>query len=252
MQEIMLTGNEIISGLLNGDSLRTFMVPDPALSSNYPEHMESFDLLHIVISGDYFWAKTATAHLMHKTMTVESFCYTNTGNIFCSYHPDSNMVNFMNRKRYKKHSWQLIGNYNLVWDSASDSTLDNVRKEMEVCSRLKIAMLDAESVWNIHPVDLPMFYTDERSFELKTVMDMYPMFFRCTSDIKKVLTDQSSFFGEDVTDVSRGMPARVQAFSSFYNVRPDGTYFNFFDISRRTTQKYKRLKVFAERGRLNQ
>ena len=49
-----MTDEEIIQGILEGCSLRTFMVPDPAISTNRPEHIESYDLPHVNIKGKHF------------------------------------------------------------------------------------------------------------------------------------------------------------------------------------------------------
>ena len=43
MSDRAMTDEEIIQGVLEGCSLRTFMVPDPAMPSNHPEHRESYD-----------------------------------------------------------------------------------------------------------------------------------------------------------------------------------------------------------------
>ena len=71
--EIMtLTDKEIIEKLLNGASLRTFMIPDESIPSNYPEHIEAYDLPHVIINGDYFWGKSDTAHLIHTLGSIDT------------------------------------------------------------------------------------------------------------------------------------------------------------------------------------
>ena len=158
-----LTDKEIIKKLLNGASLRTFMIPDESIPSNYPEHIETYDLPHIIINGEYFWGKSETTHLIHtlgsRDAGVTSFCYTNIGNIFCSYNPKTSGVMFMNKRRYRAHRWYLNDNFRMIWDSEMDNSTEVIRQEIESCSKFKIAMLDSEDIWNIHPVDLPMYYT---------------------------------------------------------------------------------------------
>ena len=74
---------EIVEKLLNGSSLRTVMTPDPSLPSNSPEHIEGFDLPHVIITKDHFWGKSETAHLVHVMGEAKfgevAFCYANLG-----------------------------------------------------------------------------------------------------------------------------------------------------------------------------
>lgn len=245
-----LTDKEIIERLLNGDSLRTFMIPDESIPSNYPEHIESYDLPHIIITMGYFWGKSETSHLSHSLGSSDggqvAFCYTNINNIFGSYNPTTFDMRFMNKKRYKKHSWYLKEDYRLIWDSEKDSRTENIKREIERVSKFKIAMLDSEGIWNIHPVDLPMYYTAEGNFGLKTVSDFYPILFRYPSKIEKIVNQFSDFFDEKSIDNSKALRLELQRFPTFYSIHSDGTYYNSFDIPRKTIQKYKRLKVFVD------
>src|SRR3990167_3019389 len=104
--EDQMSNNDIIDKLLDGASLRTFMIPDSSIPSNYPEHIESYDLPHVIINGGYFWGKSETAHLTPQ-LRVAAFCYTNIDNIFCSYNPMIHKVYFMSKARYKMHRWNL-------------------------------------------------------------------------------------------------------------------------------------------------
>lgn len=240
---------EIIGELLNGASIRTFMVPDSAIPSNFPEHIETYDLPHVIINGDYFWAKSENAHLGYtvgqQDWSVSSFCYTNICPIFCSHMPAFNVACLMSRFRYKTHCWNLKDNYSLIWDSEKDRSAEGIRKAIERCSKFKIAMLDSEGVWNIHPVDLPMYYPGTGSFELKTVMGEYPVIFRYPSETKKLFDEHQEFFArKPLSNVS--LRAETQPFYTFYCLNSDGTYYNFYDIPRNTKQKYKRLKVFVD------
>src|SRR5579884_1181376 len=101
---------------------------------------------------------------------------------------------------------------------------------------------------NIHPVDLPMYYSKEGVFELKTAADRYPTFFRYPSQTGELLQRYPDFFDHRPEDNEAGFIrlSECPQFFSFYSVRSDGRYYNFFDIPRKTTQRYKRLKVFAD------
>jgi hypothetical protein len=256
-----MTDKEIIRKLLDGGSLRTLMIPDPSLPSNRPEHIESYDLPHVVVLGDTFWGKSESVHLLHTpddaSQTIPSsdprrnllaFCYTNVGKIFCSYAPELLRVSIFPKERYKKHVWQVRENYRLIWDSENDSKTNIVKDEINATSKFKIAMLDAEDIWNIHPIDLPMYESETGTFHLKTSADLYPWMFRNPEHLEAVVADYQTVIGKTGDD--GGAPigqVEDQGFSTFYSLCSDGTYYNFYDISRSTRNRYKRLKVFSDR-----
>ena len=234
---------EIVQGILDGCSLRTFMVPDPAVTY-HPEHMESYDLPHVIINGNHFWGKSENGHLLHVPgevqMDLNAFCYTNSVDFFCAHNRKENMVAVMRKDRYKTHEWRLIRNYNLIWDSDGGQTTDAVAEEIESCAKFRIAMLDREGIWNVHPVDLPMYEKESGRFQLKTVWDSYPTFFRHTRRLDNLIDKNQEFRRETA------IPSPPPIFECFYSVFPDGTYYNFYDIPRNTKQTYERLKVFAD------
>lgn len=239
---------QIIERILDGCSLRTVMVPDPELPSNRPEHVESYDLPHVVISGTTFWAKSRSSHLFHLVGEADmgrvAFCYTNAGDHFCSFNDTNNKGVAFSRFRYKKHRWHLAKNYRLIWDSENNEPADALRIEIEKPSTFKIAMLDSEDVWNVHPVDLPMYEVEQGVFRLKTNYDFYPAFFR-NSNGADVLTSLRS---EAVEESVRALNVSFETppFCSFYSVCSDGSYYNYYDIPRSTQQNYVRLKVFSD------
>jgi len=247
-----LTDNELIQELINGASLRTFMVPDDSIPSNYPEHTESFDLPHIIIKGDYFWGKSEAVHVGYHfgddILPLASYCYTNIGNIFCSYTPSTGRACLMSKKRYRKHEWHIKKDYRLIWDSKKNESPEIIKDEIEHCSKIKIAMLDSEGIWNIHPINLPMYYAGEGNFVLNSSGDSYPMFFREPNQTIDFLKKESEFFNTKPLNNANGvLNYGVKPFYSFYVLKSDGTYFNYYDIPRGTSQKYKHLKVFSDR-----
>ena len=240
---------DIIEKVLEGWSLRTFMVPDPAIPSNAPRHKESYDLPHLVITGDRFWAWSRTLHLMvldDAPVANLSFCYSNIENIFCSYRPDvENGLRIMAKSRYAKHEWRLHDRHRLVWDSSVDGAANAIEMEIENGSKLAVAMLDKENIWNIHPVQLPFFYEDSDLFELKTESEPYPLVFR-TPDFLHDIMSESEGLAKILNDPEIMYNLDTPAFFTFYSLYSDGTYFNYFDITRSSRQKYKRLKVFSD------
>ena len=245
-----MTDEEIIKGILEGCSLRTFMVPDPAIPSNHPEHIESFDLSHVIIDGNHFWGKANAGHLHYlpgkRQMELIAYCYSNSVNFFCAYNPKENMVSVMRKDRYKSHEWRLIRNYKLIWDSDGDRSTETVAWEIEACAKFKIVMLDSEGIWNVHPVDLPMYEKDSGQFQLKTVWDSYPSFFRNTPRLDNLIDRNQEFRRVTANSINAKLSFTSPIFECFYSLFPDGTYFNYYDIQRDTKQKYKRLLVYSD------
>jgi len=257
-----MTDKDLIEKLLEGASLRTVMVPDEKIPSNYPEHIETLELPHLVLNGNYLWGKSEPGHgvyhLGEKVYPACSFCYTNITDIFCSYTPSTNCCVFMNKKRYRKHTWSVRENYRLAWDSDTigngsstreKASTEIIKKEIERASKFKIALLDSEGMWNIHPIELPMYYAQEKSFVLNSPGDQYPIFFRAPNEILDFQKKNDAFFNTDLSESASGLKCSdMQAFYSFYVVKSDGSYHSAYDIPRGTSQSYQRLKVFVERS----
>ena len=241
-----MTDEEIVQGILDGCSLRTFMVPDPALPRNQPEHGESYDLPHVVIKGKHFWGKSFSGHLPHIPGVApgsrSAFCYTNSADIFCSYCQVDHSITLMRKDRYKTHEWKLIKNYKLIWDSEINQPADIVAGEIEGGAKFRIALLDSEGIWNVHPVDLPMYEKDSGQFQLKTVWESYPMFFRNANEQDKLVAE---YYKKDREGVGMAL-IHSMWFECFYSVFPDGTYYNFYDIQRNTRRNYERFMVYSD------
>ena len=244
MSNLGMTDKEIIQGILEGCSLRTFMVPDPAMPSNYPKHKESYDLPHVIINGAHFWGKAAHGCLLHipgePPYGLNAYCYTNSADIFCAISPDNDRVALMRKDRYKTHEWKLVRNYKLVWDSSGDQPAEVVASVIDACAKFKIALLDSEGILNVHPVDLPMYETESGRFQLKTVRDGYPIVFRHKTPPREWITKCQEIEREEHTVF------QSHKFECFYSVFSDGTYYNYYDIQRNTRQNYERLLVFSD------
>ena len=246
-----MNGREIIARILDGQSLRTRMVPDPVLPSNFPEHIETYDLPHVIIKGDLFWGKSETAHLSINKATSEPvtsfcFCYTNSTDLFASFAPGMPNGTFvMHLSRYREHDWVLKKDYRLIWDSEGGQPAEAVRDEINAAAKFRIAMLDSEDVWNVHPVDLPMYYPDSGTFELKTVADWYILQTRAPADLACLLKASIAKIGDSM-EVKHALAVDLPQFSTFYNLRSDGTYQNYYDLPRRTRQEYKALRIFSD------
>jgi hypothetical protein len=243
-----MENEEIIRKILVGYSLRTFMVPDPSMPSNAPRHSETYDLPHVIIKGGHFWATSETRHLSvadDVAFTNTSFCYTSAGDIFCNYSGGvEGRICVMPKSRYEIHEWRLRPNYKMIWDSDDGTPASVLGDEIEQGSKFTIAMLDSEDIWNVHPVDLPMYYAGTETFELTTASDHYPQVFRDPDTLRK-----RSMEDEGVRNIwSEGEVAVITAlgFSTFYRLASDGTYVNYYDIPRSSRHGYKRLMVFSD------
>ncbi len=253
-----MDNEEIIQKLINGQSLYSYMIPDDSLSNNRPLHSEGFYLSHIIITGDVFWGMSRTVHLGHyhgsNSYSISHFCYTNhPDSLFFSYSPSldgNDIITLMSIKRYKSHKFIAKDNWRLIWDSEwdekhQDKSLDHWIKQG---LRFKTAMLDDEDIWNIHPVDLPMFHINEGTFNIKTELFGYPGILRNSKSFNDFIEPYRTFFDKKPdSDEEGALSGKCPSFRAFYNLFDNGEYYNFYDIPRGTKQKYKRLMVFCEK-----
>ena len=238
--------SDIIDKVLDGCTLRTVMIPDPAIPSNHPEHLEGVELPHIVISENLMWAKSDATNLNHtfgsSSGSLCAWCYSSPADIFASYAPEFSKLFLMFKSRYKKHDFITKNDCSLIWDSDEKSSTEAIRKKIEAGAKLKIAMLDSEDIWNVHPIGLPFYFPDSGTFQLNTAVDRYPIAFRShenTAKLRAVLEELSR------GDIGGAYAVEVSEWFAFYRLNSDGTYYNYYDIPRETTQAYRRLKVFA-------
>ncbi|MBF0495449.1 MAG: hypothetical protein HQK58_02560 [Deltaproteobacteria bacterium] len=256
-----MTDQDMVQKLLNGSSLITFMIPDSSMPSNYPEHWESYELPSVIINGSHFWGKSRNEHLFvghtdsSAIIGLTAFCYTNIGDIFCSlgypaeqtFQRNSTGIVLMSKRRYKKHVWNFSNDYNLIWDSDRKDPPENLMEGIQAGLMFKIAMLDSEGIWNIHPIYLPSYFPKSNQWVLDTSFDLYPMFFRYPEETKTIIGDNPSFYATRPKDNASGTLASVATvFYSFYRFYPNGKYTNFYDSLRGTVQEYRRLMVFSE------
>ncbi|MFB3924410.1 MAG: hypothetical protein ACE14T_00020 [Syntrophales bacterium] len=245
-----MNSEELVAKLLDGASLKTVMIPDVSIESNRPKHLECFQLPHIIIKGNLFWGMSRNAHCHHLLGAFvspygSSFIYGNSPDrVFFSFNLLPEGLTGMPLERYEFHRFVCHRNYELVWDSQSQSSADNVRACTEEGKAIKIAMLDEDNIWNIHPVDLPMFHVETGGFLIKTELFPYPGVLRDERQTRVLLDTFKSAFRESPGQTI--FAVTTEPFYSFYGLYEDGTYYNSFDIVRNTRKKYRRLRIFAE------
>ncbi len=107
----------IIESLITGNSLATVMMPDVAIPSNKPKHLEGFLLPHVLIRNNEFWGFTRCVHNAHtlgghvmKDPTV--FAYgNNIEKTFISFTYGSEKMNWMPLIRYESHEFIIKEDY---------------------------------------------------------------------------------------------------------------------------------------------
>jgi len=249
----MNNNGDLVQKLIDGYSLHTCMVPDDSMPTNSPLHCEGFYLPHIIIVGNVFWGMSRTVHVSHsrEEFGISHFCYTSHPNgLFYSYTPGVKGITFMSTKRYKRHEFIVKDDWTLIWDSEIEQESQNHRIDrlIERGARFKIAMLDEENIWNIHPVDLPMYHRDEGSFSIKTEYFQYAFIIRSPKDIDELIEVHKTFFNTKPESNKDGtLIGKCEPFTAFYNLVDNGGYYNYYDITRGSNQKYKRLRVFCDK-----
>lgn len=247
--------DEVIRKLIDGHSLFSYMTPDDSLPTNRPLHSEGFYLPHIIITGDVFWGMSRTVHFYHrhgsKMSGIAHFGYTNhCKNLFFGYTPTTYEHSFMSLKRYKNHIFVVKDNWKLIWDSKLNNKQQNKRLNDYIKQGLqfKIAMLDSENIWNIHPVDLPMYNINEETFNVKSEFFDYPGIIRNSEAIDTMAEANKTFFSRKPESNKDGiLYSKCMPFRAFYNLSDNGRYYNYYDIPRRSKQNYKRLRIFCEK-----
>lgn len=243
--------SQIIKALLEGRSLRTYMVPDDRIPTNFPEHIESYALPHVLIHGDQFWGKSDNTHMPtgaeKVSLSPAAFYYTSIGEMFASYTPAISTGIFMSKKRYRIHQWVLVDDYSLIWDSENPEDVSPIKASIEKAAQFRIALLDSDNIWNIHPVDLPMYYTESQRFSLKVAFDVYPGAFRNFQQLNQFYAEHQSFFESLPSDNSVGCQSfNADNHNVFFDISSCGEYQHYYDLERKVIRRYQRLKVYAD------
>ncbi len=245
-----MNSENIVQDLINGASLCTEMIPDASIPSNRPKHLEGFNLPNIIIDGDVFWGMGRAVHCSSRIgefllREPACFCYSNGPNgLFISMTPVTKGVSLMPIERYEHHRFFVKNDYHLIWDSLAYTDIEPVKQAVMQGLRLKSVLMDNDNLWNIHPVDLTMFYLEESGFALKTELFHYPYFLRDSLEMQKVIGLFNAHKKMHSKDKVASM--RTEFYPSFYCCFPDGLYCNYFDVTRDTRKTYKQLRIFAE------
>ncbi len=250
--------------LLNGASLRVVLHPHKEVQADFPDMMESFELPHITLIGERFFAKTANRHGVsfqfndYNVKSTYSYAYSNHYDFVVNCGHAEGYSRICSRKAYANISFVAANNYELIWNSEADQSVRPVEAALLNGRKMKIALKDNDDVWNIHPVHMPSFYVDKNFFELFTDQDSMPAYFRKTNDLEVI----SKKFNSLLKDFLRqNTPKNINtAFnevtmlnpdtefsSNYYTVRSNGEYLHGkIVITQEEPVSYQSLKVFAE------
>lgn len=249
--------------LLDGASLRVVLHPDPEIQTDFPDLIESFDLPHVLIDGGNFIGKTRDRHaLPHDYLAKEAFdphfaasyAYANYLSLVINCSPAAGLFRAYDARSYLDVTFQTIPNHATVWEHGRDTSVAAVEQAIGEGRLLRIALLDSDGFWNIHPVDMSSFYIGKNFFELFTEQDSIPLLFRFPSTLRefeKTRLDQLAAAGHDPSakaafNLSMHVNP-VEFYSSYYTVRSNGEYLRGAWVGgAESPSRYVSLKVFAE------
>ena len=143
--------------------------------------------------------------------------------------------------------FKLSPRWTPLWDSQKEER--NILKVVRAVDEgrvLQMAMLDAEDVWNFHPVSL-ITYDETENFEAYTTCISYPFLFRSPEELTDVMCKKNVAFPRTFQEYKGESLSwkQLQTWPSFYALSSKGTYYNAFDIPRGTSQSYKRMVLFS-------
>ena len=252
-----------VERLLNGESLRVVLVPDPSQPHNFPEITESLELRHILIDRDKFWGITSPVHSSfgvvidgeHAPEEPCFYAYSNYAGIVVNASPSRQYARVYRDRAYREMTFVAAPNYRLVWESGVDGNVGAVRAAVREGKKLKIAMLDHENYWNIDPVHRPIVATGNDDFELVTDYASYPLGLRLSANVLALEKRVNALFapseGEEDTGAG-GMLIdnggyhwcwRIATSDGRSRTAPGRGPFSSQDL---VDTHYKTLKVFAE------
>ena len=236
--------------LLNGASLRVVLHPDPEFQTDFPDMIESFSLPHIIIHGGEFIAKTANRHALaydyraYDMNSAFSYAYSNFLSYVINCSAAEPFIRLYSTTAYQEIKFVAKNGCETVWEYGVHETTAAVERAIDAGKRLKIALLDQDGLWNIHPVHMPSFYVGRNHFELFTEQDALPIVFRYAADLKKL----EKHFLENIKRNKRAsilrsalMSENVIFYSCYYTVWPNGEYLHGkFVLRGEEPEKYRR------------
>ncbi len=237
-----------INHLLNGASLSSVMIPDPAIPTNDPAHDETYKLHFIYLEENKFFAQTNTMHRAIRMGSIKaaphSFCYSygyeNTM-LISAPEQKQTIIGDMNA-RYSKFEWVIRNDYDLIWHSDNKSEVSALREAILAGKETKLAIKDDEGIWNILPVDLVNIEQASGEFIIRTETG-YPAIIVPNKPQLNATIASAHEHLEGGVDM---LHTKYPTIPIYYACYSDGSYYNYFDETKTLRRKYQELRVFAK------
>lgn len=150
-----------------------------------------------------------------------------------------------------------IPDFRLIWEWGGAGDMTTLRGAVESGRQVKLALLDQDDVWNIHPVHQPTIRNYEAYFELFTDDDAYPALLRSADAVARIAEGRkdarATHEGPDVVTGSQPSAIHLETtvpYSAWHIVTSDGCYLRGRPAAHsewgRFDLRYRALKVFAE------
>lgn len=247
----MRSSLDIINTILDGYTISSVMVPDPTLPSNQPAHDETYRFQHVFMDGERFWVQTNCAHRgvrnnsYHKA--TSSFFYSEGyKEQMMTYAAETNTLILGSiPARYAEFSWRLRSDYEQVWHSSQPEEVGKIRTAIKRGERFKVALLDEDGFWSVHPVDLINIEQDSPLFSVRTEVTNVPGFLPVKSSLLEAMESvcNARAFPEQMLQIE-ATPVPI-----YYFCLSDGTYYNYFDEVRSLFRNYGEMRLFATHER---
>ena len=243
--------DNLIRALLEGKQLS--LVSRRRKTKDAPMVTESRPLVHIIEKKDAFWGLSQEESMPHTgirgTLPFVQlfFCATNVKELFGQWYDAQKVLQLLPSYRYESFSFELSSRWIPLWDSQKgEAGISEVVRAIDEGRVLRVAMLDAEDVWNFHPVSLAT-YNETEEFEVHTACIAYPFFFRSPEELTDIMRKSNVAFPRTFQEYKGESLSwkQMQTWPSFYALSSKGTYYNAFDIPRGTSQSYKRMVLFS-------
>jgi hypothetical protein len=259
------TESTLIDALLSGASLRLVLHPSNDVQTDFPDMYEAFDLRHVILKDDKFFAKTASAHAIPQNFstydiaTALSYAYSNFYSYVVNSSHTAGSARIYHKKAYKSLDFTPVDNFELIWESGKDTESAAVEKAITEGRQLKIALLDSDGYWNVHPVHMPSFYIGKNYFELFTDQDAVPSFLhdeetlmilenQMKEALKQMTRENSPRNMREIFDKAGFQLEDAEFYSTFYTIRSNGKYLRGSTVLKQESiYHYAALKVFADK-----
>ncbi len=260
-----MNDTDIIDTILNGASLRLVLHPRNDVQTDFPDMYESFDLRHIILKDQRFFAKTATCHAIpvnfstYDMATAYSYAYSNHYCYVVNSSPGADTARIYNKNVYESLEFVPVDNFELIWDSKEANGAQPVTDAIAAGKLLKIALLDSDGYWNIHPIHMPSFYIGKNNFELFTDQDAVPFFLhdeetletlelQMKERLKEAIREFSPRNLREVFDKAGFTFENPEFYSTFYTIRSNGEYLRASTVLKQEApERYEALKIFADK-----